>query len=177
MLKFSNLTLAITLAFITCVSTLRADTTVFENGFYFIDTPTEFDNVIVGEGATVALLDGVVITGNLKVIDGGFVSANNCLIEGDVKGNGAAIVDLFGVTVGGDVEIKRTGGAAVLGLLPLISIISSDIDGDVKVTNNNVNSITINNNLIGGSLQVRSNRSNSTSVSGNTTNLNRHCRR
>lgn len=121
--------------------------------------------------------DRVTITGDLKVVDGGYVSANNCLIEGDVKANGAAIVDMLGVTVGGDVQIKRTGGDAVLGILPMISILSSDIYGDVKITNNRVNSITVSGNRIGGELQVRNNQSLSTGISGNQTKLNRHCHR
>ncbi len=160
----------------TGMNTLLADTQVFEDGFYFIVGPAEFDDVIVGEGAIVAFDGDVIITGDLKVIDGGFVSANDCLIEGDVKADRAAIVDLLRATVGGDVSIKRTGGDAVLGILPLISIQSCEIHGDVKVTNNNVNSITISNNLIGGKLQVKNNNPAPIGLGSNQTNLNHHCK-
>ncbi len=98
--KLSVLICSMALTLAAFITPLRADTTVFENGFYFITAPAEFEDVVVGAGATVAFLDGVVITGDLKVIDGGFVSANNCLIEGDVEASGAAIVDLLGATIG-----------------------------------------------------------------------------
>lgn len=156
---------------------LRADTTVFENGFYFITTPELYDDVVVGEGAIVAFSVGVVIAGDLEVVDGGFVSANDCLIEGNVKANGAAIVDLLRATIGGNVQIKRTGGDPVIGLFPLISILNCDIGGNVTIMNNDVNGIAVTGNDIGGKLDIRRNHANSTNVSGNRTNLNRHCHR
>ncbi len=174
--RIASIAMSVMLVLGACAARLQADTTVFENGFYFISEPTEFEDVVVGEGAIVAFLGGVVITGDLEVVDGGFVSANDCVIEGDVKADRAAIVDLLRVDVGGDVQIKRTGGQAVLGLLPAISIIQSDIYGDVKITNNRVNSITVTENLIGGKLQIQNNRSTFTNISNNSVNLNRHCR-
>ena len=167
-----RLLLSLAVAFTACVSSLRADTTIFENGFFFISAPEVFDDVVVGEGAIVAFTDGVIIEGDLEVVDGGFVSANDTLIEGNVKANGAAIVDLLRATVDGNVQIKKTGGDPVLGLLPLISIINSDIGGNVSITNNNVNGITVTGNDIGGKLEVRRNQANSITVSGNRTNLN-----
>lgn len=175
--KLASTTIATLCLFVSLSTSLLADTMVFENGFYFISAPAEFEDVVVGQGAVVAFTDDVVITGDIEVENGGFLSANYCFIGGDVRADGAAIVDLLGVTLRGDVNIKRTGGDPVLGLFPLISIMISDIHGDVKVINNDVNSITITDNLIGGKLLVKGNRYNAINVSGNQTNLNRHCHR
>ncbi len=122
---------------------LQAETTVFEDGIWIISGPAEFDDVVVGEGALVGFVDGVIIHGDLEVENGGWCSFNNSLLEGNLKARNASIVDFFGSLIEGNVDIKRTGGPGLLGLLPLISIVDCTIEGNAKVTDNNVNSITI----------------------------------
>lgn len=149
----------------------KAHTTVLENGFFFITAPTVYDDLYIGVGAIVLLDTGVVIHGELEVAGGAWVSATGIIVKGEVECDGAAIVDIEHSTISGDVEIKHTGGASVLELLPSIFVFDNSIGGNLSVKNNNVNSINILNNRIRGKLQLSRNVAKIFNESGNVTHV------
>jgi hypothetical protein len=154
----------------------RADTTVFENGIFFVTDPTVLDDVYIGVGAVV-FLDGILVTGDIEVTDGAWLSASGILVEGKIEFDGAAIVDLEHSVVCGSVEITHTGGAPVFGLLPSISVFDNSIGGNLKVKKNNVNSISISDNKIGGNLELSRNVSNFSFYSNKLTHVKKSCKR
>lgn len=109
----------------------------------------------------VLLADGAIITGDIKIERGGALAASRSIIAGDVKGDRALLIDLGVCEVGGQVELKRTGGpGTVLGLFPSITIFSCHIDGDLKITTRSqVSSFIVSNNEIRGRLDLTCNQS------------------
>lgn len=171
MRRFLTATLSLFSVMAIFSATANAHTTVFENGFFFITEPTVFDDIYVGEGAIVALVGDILVTGDIEVECDAWLSTSGIVVEGDIEFEGATIVELGNTTVGGDVEVTHTGGEPILSLLPLVSLFNNTICGNVKASNNNVNSITITGNKIGGKLQVRKNVANFTNIANNTTGL------
>jgi hypothetical protein len=148
----------------------KAETTVFESGFFFItesQVPV-FDDIYVGQGAVVALIGNILVTGDIEVAEGAWLSTSGIAVLGDVEFDGATIVDLSNTRVGGDVKVSNTDGAPIFGLLPLVSLMSNTIDGHLKVTDNNVNSISITNNVVGKNIQIRRNVALITNIGNNT---------
>ncbi len=149
----------------------KSETTVFENGFFFITEPTVFDNIYIGVGAIVLLNADILVTGDIEVTGGAWLSASGLTVLGDVEFEGAAIADLEHSTVFGDVEVTHTGGEAVLGLLPTIFVIDNWIGRDLEVRNNNVRSINVIDNRIHGKLELRNNVADFSTISNNLTHV------
>lgn len=140
-------------------SAVSADTLICDDGILFLGSNDVVDDVLIRDGG-VLLTDGAIVTGDIKIERGGALAATRTLIAGDVKGDRALLVDLGLCEVGGEVELKRTGGpGTVFGLLPSISIISCHIDGDLEITRSQVNSFNVSNNSIRGHLELSRNHS------------------
>ena len=88
----------------------KAHTTVFENGLFFITEPTVFDDIYIGVGAIVLLDGDILVTGDIEVTGGAWLSASGIVVEGEIEFEGAAIVDLEHSLVCGNVEVTHTGG-------------------------------------------------------------------
>ena len=158
-------------------SPAKAETTVFEDGFFFITGPAVFDDIYVGAGAIVGLSDDILVTGDIEVSGGAWFSASNITVLGEVEFEGAAIAEIGNSEVHGDVEVTHTGGEAVLGLLPTIFVFDNSIGGDLEVKNNNVNSINIFDNVIGGKFELKRNTSNFSNISNNVTRAKKSCKK
>jgi hypothetical protein len=66
------------------------------------------DNILVPPGQTCSLANATVL-GNVKALENSRLFASNNTIRGNVDGDKADVVQLFGGTVGGNIQIKEGG--------------------------------------------------------------------
>jgi len=107
--------------------------------------PGVYENVEVTGPGICTMGVGVDVTGNVKVLPGGFLSAFGSSIEGNVQGDGG-IVQLTDMTVGGNVQIKGATAANS-------GAVSSTIGGDFKYEESSGQAVAFEN-TIGGNLQA-----------------------
>jgi hypothetical protein len=102
------------------------------------------DNIFVPDGAS-CVLDGTRAKGNIVVGNGATLSARSVSINGNLQGEGAESVRVFGrSTFGGSVQLVQGGTA---------SIEYARINGDI-LFDENTGLMNANNNTLGGNLQA-----------------------
>jgi hypothetical protein len=98
-----------------------------------------FDNVVVPEGGS-CVLSNSTVQGSVKALAGSRLDMMNNQVRGNVFGDKANIVRVFGGTIGGSIEIKEandpaTGFVGVLGTMLT--------DGNIQLEKNNVASVFV----------------------------------
>ena len=129
-----------------------------------------FDNVIVPSDAT-CILEGVTVEGNVSVE--GELRLTGSTVGGNVQGDGFVWVVIEPndevPSVAGNVQLKNGSGFVVIG--------NSEVVGDVQLENNEVDAeINVFNNLIGGDLQVTKNTADDITIGDNEIGGNLQCK-
>lgn len=125
-------TLAMILLFGLFINPTAADTLVVDD-FIFLGSSDVVDDVLILQGG-VLLMEGTTVAGDIEVEHGGALAASRTIVEGNVRAEQAMLIDLGFCDIGGNVELKRTGGiGAVFGILPSISMLNCDVLGNAKL--------------------------------------------
>jgi hypothetical protein len=163
----SGLTLFLT----ACGVSATPDETLSAQGDFIcigLVTSVNQENVIVPSGAS-CTLEGVTITGNLKVEPRGILTARTVNIGGSIQADEHRRVTITtNSQVTGDVQIKQGGNARVVGTrvggtLEVESntgthfLSRNTVSGDMKVNANTGTSTTVQFNRINGNLQCQDN--------------------
>ncbi|CAN5839894.1 hypothetical protein BH23ACT5_BH23ACT5_12770 [soil metagenome] len=127
------------------------------------------DDVIVPENAT-CILEGTQIDGNIKVEPGATLRATGVMVDGNVQTDdgGAAEVTIVDSEIDGDVQVFDRSAATVTNTTVggnvqfedndgNLSVLASNVDGDVHLFANDGGSKEIRDNTIGGNLQCKDN--------------------
>jgi hypothetical protein len=131
--------------------------TLIVDDFVYVGSEV-LDDVLVVQGG-ILFLDGTTVLGNIKVAEGGALVASTATVNGNVKSDRALLIELGNCDIQGNVDLKRTGGeGTVFGILPLIIVFANDVCGNVKISQSDVNSFTVRDNLICGRLQLTNNK-------------------
>lgn len=156
-----------------------------------------FDEVIVPVGATCTLA-GSTVKGNVKALENARLFMSDTHVGGNVEGDKAAVVQVSGGTVDGNIQIKDgtssgelgaavTGGTIVTGgdiqieKMNTARILVADarvLKGNIQIVENSTSgSLEILRNHVAGNLQVFKNRGGGNKVvSGNTVSQDLQCK-